>query len=121
MAWTGLGWPGLAWAGLDWPELARNSIKIIKNIKNCSKQVQVAPFGLILGENVATGSGKPLECLPGPKGSRRGPGVPGPPPYIPYRGPVWLTPDQPRWRCVCYESQARVMEDLLVMEVLLNI
>ena len=58
---------GLGWAGLGWPGLAKNAAKMTKNIKNCSKQVQVAPFGLILGENVATGSGKPLGCLLGPK------------------------------------------------------
>ena len=95
LAWTGLGWPGLAWAGLGWPGLAKNAAKMTKNIKNEPKLVQVAPFGLILGENVATGSGKPLECLPGPKTPPGGPGGPkgaqgGPAPLnplFPYRGP----------------------------------
>ena len=55
--------------------------KSCKIIKNAMKRVQVAPFGLILGENVATGSGKPLECPLGPQGppgDPRGPGGPGP-------------------------------------------
>ena len=59
----------LAWTG-------QKSSKNVKNIKKCSKQVQVAPFVLILGENVPTGSGKPLECPLGPQGPPGGPGGP---------------------------------------------
>ena len=40
------------------------------------KPVQVAPFGLIRGKNVATVSGKPLECPLGPQGPPGGPGGP---------------------------------------------
>ena len=70
----GLDWPGLDWPGLAWT--GKNATKITKNIKNDPKQVQVGPFGLILGENAPTGSGKPLECLPGPKTPPGGPGGP---------------------------------------------
>ena len=69
--WPGLAWPGLAWAGLDWPELAKNAVKMPQNIKNDPNQVQVAPFGLMRDKNVATVSGKPLECLLGPKVPRK--------------------------------------------------
>ena len=74
LAWAGLDWPGLAWDGLGWPGLAKNAAKLTKNIKNDPKQVQVAPYGLILRENLATASGKPMECPKPPKTPPKGPG-----------------------------------------------
>ena len=74
------------------------------------KQIQVAPFGLILGENVATGSGKPLECPPGPKtppggpgGSKGAQGGPAPwDPLFPYvvLGPIWASEQNRRGHIV---------------------
>ena len=68
-------------AGFWSPNMWFYTGKCTKIIKNAMKQVEVARYGLILWENVATGSGKPLECPPGPKtpqGAQGGPGGPTP-------------------------------------------
>ena len=41
--------------------------KTTKNIKNCLNGVEVAPFGVSLGRNGATGGAEPLGLLPRPK------------------------------------------------------
>ena len=45
-----------------------------KIMQNKLKWVQVAPYGLILRENLATASGKPLECPKPPKTPPKGSG-----------------------------------------------
>ena len=47
--------------------------KTTKNIKNCLNGVEVAPFGLSLGRNGATGGAEPLGLLPRPKTAPTGP------------------------------------------------
>merc|ERR1712138_345619 len=87
---------GRPWAprGAPWaPHVLFLQRKTTKNIKNGLNGVEVAPFGLSLGRNGATGGAEPLGLLPRPIlglnlfcSGVSGLGAPGP--WGPWDGPI---------------------------------